>query len=502
MIATADSRSTIVAIASSTAPAMRGIVRIAGEDAVRVLLKMAPGLHWPSSEPRSALRRDVELDLGSPLGEVPATALIWPNTRSYTGSPSVELHTYGSVPILESIVAAAIRAGARPAGPGEFTMRAFLAGRLDLPQAEAVLGVIDAADRGQLDAALSQLAGNVSQPLRQVRDDLLNLLADLEAGLDFVEEDIHFIDDATVEAQLRCAAEVIATAAKQMSARHRGTAVSDVVLRGEPNAGKSSLLNALVGENVALVSGRAGTTRDVLWRETTILGRPVRLIDTAGLELERDEITRQSQSAARESQKTAAVTLLCVPRGAGDRLRVYPETSYVAAQRRPSLPRPRLCGGEGWGEGDSGEALCGDGRAAGGEHANDNPLGPVVPVATQCDLADEAECAELRRRGWLVTSAVTGLGLEALRERIAVELDAQVVQAELGVSATAARCSDTIARAAQSLQAAQELIAGQAGHEWAASEIRLALSAIGEITGEIYTDDILDRVFSRFCIGK
>src|SRR5690606_8495957 len=98
---------------------------------------------------------------------------------------------------------------------------------------------------------------------------------------------------------------------------HRGTAISDVVLRGEPNAGKSSLLNALVGENVALVSGRAGTTRDVLWRETTILGRPVRLIDTAGLEQERDEITRQSQAAARESQKSAAVTLLCVPRGGG-----------------------------------------------------------------------------------------------------------------------------------------------------------------------------------------
>jgi tRNA modification GTPase len=339
-------------------------------------------------------------------------------------------------------------------------MRAFLAGRLDLPQAEAVLGVIDAADREQLDAALGQLAGNVSQPLRQVRDELLNLLADLEAGLDFVEEDIHFIDDATVEMHLRNASQVIAAAAKQMSARHRGAMVSDVVLRGEPNAGKSSLLNALVGESVALVSDRAGTTRDVLWRETTLLGHPVRLIDTAGLEQERDEITRQSQLAARESQKFAAVTLRCVPQGRD------PDAEVTAGGSSPV-------------ESTS-------------EHR------AVVRVATQCDLIDEAKRDELRDQGWLVTSAVTGLGLDALRNRIAAELDLQVTSAELGVSATAARCGDTIARAAQSLQAAQEMLAAQAGHEWVASEIRLALSAIGEI----YTDDILDRVFSRFCIGK
>lgn len=459
MIAIADSRSTIVAIASSTAPAVRGIVRVSGEDAVAVLRTMAPTPQWPQPEPQSAFRRELELELESPLGMVPATALIWPGTRSYTGSPSVELHTYGSVPILEAIVATAIRAGARPAGPGEFTMRAFLAGRLDLPQAEAVLGVIDAASREQLDVALSQLAGNVSQPLRQVRDELLNLLADLEAGLDFVEEDIQFIDDAAVAVQLRSAAEVIAAAAQQMSARHRGAAMSDVVLRGEPNAGKSSLLNALVRQNVALVSDRAGTTRDVLWCETIIHGHPVRLIDTAGLEQERDEITRQSQSAARESQKSAAVTLHCV-----------------------------RCGG--------------DASLSGLEQLDDSRLGTVVPVATQCDLIDEASQRELSDSGWLVTSAVTELGLATLRQRIAAELDAQVTAAEFGVPATAARCGDTIARAAESLHTAQELMATQAGHEWVAGEIRMALSAIGEITGEIYTDDILDRVFSRFCIGK
>lgn len=458
MIATANTRSTIVAIASSSAPAIRGIVRIAGEDAVDVLHAMAPSL--PSSAARRPYRLNVSLDLGVPLGSVDAVALVWPSTRSYTGSPSVEIHTHGSVPVLEAIVSAAVRAGARPAGPGEFTMRAFLAGRLDLPQAEAVLGVIDAKNRQQLDAALSQLAGNVSQPLRKVRDDLLNLLADLEAGLDFVEEDIQFIDDAAIAAGLRAAGNVIATAASQMTARHRSAAVSDIILRGEPNAGKSSLLNALLGQRVAIVSAVAGTTRDVLWRETTIAGHPVRIIDTAGQEGERDEVSRQSQWAARESQKTAALTLRCVR----------------------------------WNRIDGDNPF--------GEPGDREPGAPLLRVATQCDLAGEEQITRLPSAGWIVTSAVSGRGLDALRAEIAAQLDHQVAAAELGVSATAARCGDSISRAAQAIDAAAALVASGAGHEWVASEIRLALAAIGEVTGEIYTDDILDRVFSRFCIGK
>lgn len=457
MISTADPRSTIVAIASSLAPAVRGIVRLAGEDALKVLAKMAADSPLP--EVRRATRLDVSLDLGPPLGRLDTLALVWPGSRSYTGSPSVEIHTFGSVPVLEAVVSAAVRAGARPAGPGEFTLRAFLAGRLDLPQAEAVLGVIDAADRGQLDAALSQLAGNVSQPLSRVRDDLLNLLADLEAGLDFVEEDIAFIDDAAIEAGLRGAAAVIAEAESQMGGRHRGAAITDIILRGEPNAGKSSLLNALVGQSVAIVSDVAGTTRDVLWRETTILGQPVRIIDTAGIEAERDEITRQSQWAARESQKTAALILQCVVRGRSG--------------------------------GEDGVASAKQARGA-----------STILVATQCDLAGDEQIARLRRDGWIATSAVSGMGLDQLRERIAGELERQVSAAELGVSATAARCGDAIRRAGEGITAALEIVASGAGHEWVASEIRLALSAIGEVTGEIYTDDILDRVFSRFCIGK
>lgn len=480
MISARDNRSTIVAIASSTAPAVRGIVRIAGDEALQVLTAMMPpaqsgekfdAQHAALAALRRPSRIDVTLDLGDPLGLVDVVALIWPTTKSYTGLPSVEIHTFGSAPILESIVQAATSSGARPAGPGEFTMRAFLAGRLDLPQAEAVLGVIDATSRDQLDAALTQLAGNVSEPLKQVRGDLLDLLADIEAGLDFVEEDISFIDDAAIRWRLTAAAEVVQRTRLQMSTRHRSTAAVDIVLRGAPNAGKSSLLNALAGRPVALVSDVAGTTRDVVWVETAINGQPVRMLDTAGVEDVDDEISRQSQQAASDSQRTALLALWCV------------DHRSIRDDERPDfMPHATLA------------------------------VDPIstIHVATQVDRdfdqSSHESAAErlksLRQRGWATTSAATGEGLDALRVQIAQRLHQQTHSSELGVSATAIRCADSLRRSADALQSALAMLDDQTGHEWVAGEIRFALSGIAEVTGEIYTDDILDRVFSRFCIGK
>jgi tRNA modification GTPase len=460
MIAVAGDRGTIVAIASSLAPARRGIVRISGDRAVEVLTTMAIGFVPRRGE--RAYREAVRLGLGVPLCQVDAAALVWPTGRSYTGSPSVEIHAVGSLPILESIVAAAIAAGARPAAAGEFTMRAFLAGRIDLTQAEAVLGVIDATDRERLDAALEQLAGNVSRPLREVRDRLLDLLADIEAGLDFVDEDIEFIDDAAIARGLRESREVIDAVAKQLRGRHRATAIPDVVLRGLPNVGKSSLLNALAGRDVAIVSDIAGTTRDVVWHELEIGEGRIRLIDTAGIEEERDEIARQSGELGRKSEREGALTLVCVD-----------------------------CG-------DADESV-----GVGGSVGVGSSTASRLMVATRCDReVDRVRLGRLRQAGWVLTSAATGEGLGALRRRIVAALGGQVAGEELGVAATAARCGDAIGRASAGLANAAELLDRRAGHEWVAGEIRVALQAIGEVTGEIYTDDILDRVFSRFCIGK
>ena len=177
---------------------------------------------------------------------VPCDLFLWPTDRSYTREPVAELHTIGSPPLLQAALAAVCRAGARLAEPGEFTLRAFLAGRIDLTQAEAVLGVIDAARRNELDAALAQLAGGLARPLHQLRDDLLQLLAELEAGLDFVEEDIRFISQQEVARTAASGSELLEDVAKQMTSRLHGESFPQVALVGPPNAGKSSLFNAMV----------------------------------------------------------------------------------------------------------------------------------------------------------------------------------------------------------------------------------------------------------------
>lgn len=407
------------------------------------------------------------LNLAPPLGLIDAVAMIWPTSRSYTGSPCVELHTYGSLPLLEAVVESAVTHGARPAGPGEFTMRAFLAGRLDLTQAEAVLGVIDATSREQLDAALTQLAGNVSAPLRTARDRLLDLLADLEAGLDFVEEDISFIDDETLRVALVDALALIEDARTKLSSRRRSESFDWVILRGKPNAGKSSLLNALLGKPIAIVSDVAGTTRDVVWKDMNIGVHSIRLADTAGIEDGEEEIVSQSQQVAIEIQQSASIVIQCVD--------ATELTTNFDVDERAAMLREY-------------EAISREAR-----------LG-AIRIATKGDGLSQSDQERLAVCGVVVTSSLTGLGLESLRGRIAEMLDAD--KSEGVVPLTAMRCADSLKRADMNLREAIDLLALGAGQELVAADIRQALSAIGEVTGEIYTDDVLDRVFSRFCIGK
>ncbi len=400
------------------------------------------------------------VDLGEPIGILDADALVWPTRRSYTGSPTVELHTYGSLPILEAIVSAAVAAGARPAGPGEFTMRAFLAGRIDLTQAEAVLGVIDASTRTQLDVALSQLAGNVARPLGQARERLLDLLADLEAGLDFVDEDISFIDDRSLRRGLDEVAAILDQTRRKMAGGHRSAAVETVVLRGFPNVGKSSLLNALLGHGVAIVSEHSGTTRDAVWRETSIGPYRVQLTDTAGIDPSCDPVLSEGQRMAETLQSSAALTLLCVAHG------------------------------------DDGNA------SSLWNHWLAEPASRALRVATKADQLTSDQIQELTEAGWIITSAETGEGLERLRSAIVDQLHSQEASEESGVWATASRCRDSIVRAVEAIDQAIAWVETSMGHEYIAAEMRLALTAISEMTGEVYADDILDRVFSRFCIGK
>ncbi len=458
MIGYSDFRESIVAIASATSPALGGIVRITGDDALEVLGRM-------SSHPFKVAHRPVvihlALQLAEPLGLVDCRAFVWPTSRSYTGTPSVEIHTFGSLPILEAVVAAAVHAGARPAGPGEFTMRAFLGGQLDLTQAEAVLGVIDAKSQKQLDSALTQLAGNISSPLRQARNQLLDLLADLEAGLDFVEEDISFIDDRSLLDGLQSISVLLRSTAAKMTVQRRSESFHWVVLRGCPNAGKSSLLNALTKQSIAIVSDQAGTTRDVVWKELKLGDYLVRLADTAGIEERAEEIVTASQQVANEMLSHASLILHCTD--ARD-ITIEEKTEHDPDQAKISIP--------------------------------------TITIATKCDTVTTDQCTILRKTGWLVTSSITGDGLAILSDEIAKKLSAELDSFDGGVPGTAIRCTDAVKRAASSIQLAIHFVSMGTGHELVAAEMRQTLGAIGEITGEIYTDDILDRVFSRFCIGK
>src|SRR3954471_2842693 len=200
---------TICAVATAFGGAARGIVRISGPDALNIvgkLVKPHGGVDLKATRGATALPFDVEVEVAVSCRAIPCDAFLWPTSQSYTREPVAELHTIGSSPVLEALVDAACHGGARLAEPGEFTLRAFLAGRVDLTQAEAILGVIDAQDDEHLAAALTQLAGGLARPLHKLRENLLQLLAELEAGLDFVEDNIRFIPEAEVVDRIKSAA--------------------------------------------------------------------------------------------------------------------------------------------------------------------------------------------------------------------------------------------------------------------------------------------------------
>jgi tRNA modification GTPase len=458
-----DVQDTIAAIATPPAGAARGVVRFSGPAA----LSIAERLFRPTADqPALATLRvptalSGQMLLEEPLGPVAAELLVWPTARSYTRQVTVEVHTFGSPPILDAVLAGLIAAGARLAQPGEFTLRAFLAGRLDLTQAEAVLGVIDAQDRRSLDTALGQLAGGLAGPLAAIRGGLLDLLAHLEAGLDFVEEDIEFISAAQLQAELGQAARQIAELAAQMQSRDTAEAICKVVIVGWPNVGKSSLLNALAEAEAALVSPVAGATRDYVARRIEADGVAYELIDTAGVcaAAPQDGIDRSAQVMTQQQIEQADLQLLCLD-----------------ATREPNAwEREQL----------------------------DRDLEERLIVLTKADVVEDAILGQpdAQASQWLRVSSVTGAGLAGLRAAILARLSTHDAETSV-VSGTAARCRESLARAAEALTLATAASRQGYGEELVAAELRLALEEIGKVAGVVYTDDVLDRIFSRFCIGK
>jgi len=450
---------TIAAIASAPGGAARGIVRLSGPSTVGCLQPLF------TADEQSLDLRDVRapravsgwLRLGGFASTLPCDIYLWPGPQSYTRQLAAEIHTFGSPPLLAAALRELCEQGARLAQPGEFTLRAFLAGRLDLTQAEAVLGVIDASDRRELDAALSQLAGGLGGELRALRDRLLDLLARLEAGLDFVEEDIEFISAAELQRELDEAQAVVAGLVANIADRGETAEWIRVVLTGWPNVGKSSLFNALAGKDRAIVSPQPGATRDYLGARLQIGGLACELIDTAGVEpAPATAISAAAQEASAEQRRQARLELWCL-----DSTR--PPNAWERAKLSQAPDRAS-----------------------------------VLIVLTKTD--------DPRRRldfeGGIETSSATGKGIERLRARIYESLVASSRPDGGAMLSSAVRCRDSLRRAAEDLERALDVVRSGGGEELVAAELRIALDHLGQVVGAVYTDDVLDRVFSRFCIGK
>jgi len=300
---------TIVAIASPSGLAKRGIVRLSGPDTVSIVEQCFRSDSSVSSRPHCRV--------GSLTGaecNVPGRFLVWPTERSYTRQPAAEFHTFGSKPVLDLCVKALVDAGARLAEPGEFTMRAFLSGRIDLVQAEAVLAVIDAQDRRQLDVAIDQLAGGLGARLSAIRNELVASLAELEAGLDFVEEDIEFISSDLLLQKLTSSADNIDSIIDQIKSRDSNSAEYRVALFGLPNAGKSSLFNAIVDDEAAIVSPIVGTTTDRVTRTLERDGVKILWVDTAGQETDSElgSISSNSQQHRETEMENCDLAIDCI----------------------------------------------------------------------------------------------------------------------------------------------------------------------------------------------
>jgi tRNA modification GTPase len=357
-----------------------------------------------------------------------------------------ELHVLSCQPLVELLLAEMMSAGARAAQPGEFTLRAFLAGKIDLTRAEAVLGVIEATNAQELKQALAQLAGGMAQPLLRLRGELVDLLADVEAGLDFTDENIEFVEMPQLLSRLTAALAQLTLVHKQLVGRSVRSDQFRVVLAGPPNAGKSSLFNALVGKSSALVSHRSGTTRDYLVHRLSGPDVEIDLIDTAGWDLAANMIEEQSQSLSNEQRLKADLLLICLE---ADKYRRDPETT-----------RRNDCA--------------------------------ILEIITKCDLCPAPP-------GRLATSAITGQGIDELnRTLIEYARRHQHSPSVPGLS----RCRHHIELCLTHLRQAHETALHREPPEMLALELRSALEHLGEMTGAVYTDELLDRVFSRFCIGK
>ena len=462
----------IVAIATAPGRGAVGIVRVSG----RNVEPLVGAICGRSLTPRMATYGAFLESDGSHIDH--GLALHFPAPNSYTGEDVLELQAHGGPVVLQLILQRCLQAAAeidpatggqrlprlRLARPGEFTERAFLNGKLDLAQAEAVMDLIDASTESAARSASRSLAGEFSREIHQLTDGLIHLRMLIEATLDFPEEEIDVLSAHDVSGQLldlRGKLAAVQARARQGALLREGI---KVVIAGQPNAGKSSLLNALAGAELAIVTPIAGTTRDVVQQTIQIEGVPLHVLDTAGLRESSDEVERLGIERAWTHISSADAVLMLHDLTRVNVPEYAAEDAVIAQAMADKLPAAV----------------------------------PVIHLWNKRDAAPDAELAP----DAIALSARTGAGLEKLRERLLEVVGWQAGAGE-GVFIARERHLQALARAAEHLESSISHLNGLAPMlDLLAEELRLAQNALGEITGEFTADDLLGVIFSRFCIGK
>lgn len=435
---------TIVAAATPPGTGGIGIVRVSGDKTEQIARTVLGSLPEPRSAAYKAFRNSdgEKLDAG--------LALYFPAPASYTGESVLELHGHGGPLVISQLVESIVEQGARRAEPGEFSQRAFLNDKLDLLQAEAIADLINAGTAQAARAALRSLSGTFSRAVAALAEQLVQLRLHVEAAIDFPEEEIDFLSDDLLQRRLDECAGAFALLQQEVT---QGRVLRDgfqVVIVGRPNVGKSSLLNLLSGQDAAIVTEVAGTTRDILREQIDIDGLAVELVDTAGLREDPDRVEEEGIRRARSALQSADAVLW-----------IQDATDAEHGDINESLP----------------EGV------------------PVTVVRNKIDLCDgpmDPEAVNL--------SAKTGEGLEALRQRIRDLAGYE----NLGEGAFTARKRHlhALERAAMHFSTGRTVLEETHAGELLAEELRLSLQALGEITGAVSSDDLLGRIFSEFCIGK
>lgn len=445
---------TIVAAATPPGRGGVGVVRVSGPKAPEIAAVIVGELPQPrrATFARFLDKREQPIDAG--------LALFFPAPHSYTGEHVLELHGHGGPVVIESVVARVLELGARRAQPGEFTQRAFLNDKLDLAQAESIADLIDAGSREAARAAMRSLQGEFSAMVQGLTEAVIELRTYVEAAIDFPEEEIDFLADRQLEDKLngvRDHFEAVEQSARQGRLLREGMTV---VIAGRPNAGKSSLLNRLAGYDAAIVTSIPGTTRDVLRERIDIDGMPLHVLDTAGLRESGDEVETEGVRRAQAEIARADRVLFVVDAAADPEARAYSE-------ERSRLPKEV----------------------------------PLTLIFNKCDQAVGFPVSDtISGPPRVLMSALTGQGLDLLRAHLKQAMGFHT--AESGTVSARQRHLDALSRARAHVEESERQLRERRAGELVAEELRAAQQALGEITGEFTTDDLLGRIFSSFCIGK